>query len=247
MSLQNAIVVRNYNITKFSDVDYFYTASDWDLVEFNFNYDPKKLKDWYVEIRKKFKENIFTFDSHMDRLNVEKSKEMVDRGYCGVYCGPIDGITLAWPTERYEPLPPPKQCNIDLFPEVNTKTFINDARLLSKYNTGYFNEMVKFMGEDAFRQAIVVCHHPGMKILQHTDNPDALKIHIPVKTNKTAVFKFGQNGEREYHLREGKAYLLNTGIWHGTDNPSSTDDRVHIITRITKDHLMNVLKLSGTV
>jgi hypothetical protein len=104
--------------------------------------------------------------------------------------------------------------------------------------------MVDTIGKDAFRQAIIVCHHPTMKILQHQDSPDCLKLHIPIKTNKDAVFKFGKDGEREYHLKEGKVYLLNTGIWHGTDNPSPTQERIHIITRITGEHLSRVMMLN---
>lgn len=246
MSLENAIVIKNYNPVDYP-AEYLYAHDDWDLVEFNFNINSSLLQQWYNELLIDFKENIFAFNEFQERLNVEKSKEMVEQGYCGVYCGPIDAITLAWPKERYEPLPPPSQCNPDMFPEVVKDTFINDALLLGKYNKGYFNTMVNAMGKDAFRQAIVVRHHPTMKILQHQDTPDCLKLHIPVSTNKDAVFKFGENAEREYHLKEGKAYLLNTGIWHGTANLSTTDYRIHIITRITREHLSYTLGLTGTV
>lgn len=247
MSLENAIVIKNYDSSSYNDVEYFYTDNDWDLVEFNFDFDPIQLQDWYFNLRREYEKSIFAFDTNLDRLNVEKSKEMVQQGYCGVYCGPIDAITLAWPAERYEPLPPPTQCNREVFPEVDPNTFIDDATLLNNYNTGYFNKLVNFMGKDAFRQAIAVYHHPTMKILQHIDSKTVLKLHIPIKTNPTAVFKFGQNGEREYNLKEGKAYLLNTGIWHGTDNPSDTEPRIHLITRVTKEHLLNVLRLTGSV
>lgn len=246
MSLDNAIVIKDSNINNYTS-DYFYTNTDWDLVEFNFDIDADILQSWCSSLLTEFKKNIFSFNEFQDRLNVEKSKEMVKQGYCGVYCGPIDGLTLAWPKERYEPLPPPSQCNPELFPEVNPKTFMDDAVLLEQYNQGYFNRLVNFVGVDAFRQAIIVRHHPTMKILQHQDSPDCLKLHIPVKSNPSAVFKFGQNCEREYHLKVGKAYLLNTGIYHGTDNPSTTEERIHIITRITRDHLNNVLKLTGNV
>lgn len=246
MSLENAIVIKNYNPIDWP-VDYFYNNDDWDLVEFNVNIDSTLLKQWYIELINEFKENIFTFNEFQEKLNVEKSREMVEQGYCGVYCGPIEGFTLAWPEERYEPLPPPKQCNPEVFPEVNPDTFIDDALLLEKYNRGYFNQMITTIGADAFRQAIVVKHYPSMKILQHKDSPDSLKLHIPVSTNSEAVFKFGEHGEREYNMKEGKVYLLNTGNWHGTANPSQTENRIHIITRILKDQISHVLNLTGTV
>lgn len=246
MSLENARVIKDFDPNDWP-VDYFYTHDDWDLVEFNFNINTTALQDWYFKLLAEFQGSVFSFNEFQERINVEKSKEMVEQGYCGVYCGPIEGFTLAWPTERYEPLPPPSQCNPEMFPEVNGDTFINDAVLLEKYNTGYFKTMVDTIGKDAFRQALIVRHYPTMKILQHQDSPDCLKLHIPIKTNLDAVFKFGENAEREYHLKEGKAYLLNTGMWHGTNNPSTTLERIHILTRVTREHLGNVLARTGDV
>jgi len=133
---------------------------------------------------------VFDFNKHYQSLELEKSKEMVEQGYCGYYCGPIDGVTLAWPEEKYEALPPPVQANLEKYPEVNRETFFDDATLLPKLRFGYFDELINELGEDSFRQAIVTRHHPGMYIRQHRDSK-VLKLHIPIESHENSFFHFG--------------------------------------------------------
>lgn len=227
----------NHGIT----LDFLYNTNDWDLVELNYNLDIEKLQQWWKEVREKFPHLVFTFNENSHKLNLEKSKEMVEQGYCGYYCGPIDGVTLAWPIDRDEPLPPPAQCNLDYFPEVNYGTFFDDAKLMSRFMFGYFKEMVDILGVDSFRQAIVTTHYPGMYIRQHVDSK-VLKLHIPI-TGDNSKFIFGKDKEKgEYHMKPGKIYILNTGDYHGTTNESEKT-RSHIITRITPNQILKVLEL----
>lgn len=230
---------KNHGIT----LDFLYETDDWDLVELNYNLNVEKLTDWYKEISEEFKFMRYNFNDMPEKLNLEKSKEMVEQGYCGYYCGPIDGITFAWPIERYEPLPPPIQANPELFPEVNMETFYEDAKIMSRYRKGYLNEMIDILGEDSFRQMIITSHYPNMYIRQHVDSK-VLKLHIPVETNENAFFHFGPNKERKYHMKLGKIYILNTGYWHGTTNESEFK-RSHIITRIAKEHILNIIELTN--
>lgn len=239
-----AIVLKDYHPTEHNITEeLLYDTNDWDLVELNINIDTTKLTEWWNVLLQDYPELIFNFNINHEMLNLEKSKQMVEDGYCGYYCGPIDGMTLAWPIERYEPLPPPAQCNQDLFPEVNIDTFMDDAKLLPKFVFGYFEELIKLLGKDSFRQAIVSRHHPGMYIRQHIDSK-RLKLHIPIETPEGSYFHFGKDRERKYHLKAGKIYILNTGDWHGTSN--ETDDfRSHIITRVTRDNVMNIIGLTN--
>jgi hypothetical protein len=228
---------KNHNIT----TEFLYDSDDWDLIELNYNIDSAKLLEWWNTMLADHAQNIFNFNEQSDKIDIEKSKEMVTNGYCGYYCGPIDGITLAWPTPRYEPLPPPMQCNPELYPEVNRDTFINDAVILSKYKVGYFSELIDILGADSFRQAIVSRHHPGMYIKQHIDSK-RLKLHIPIETNDGAFFHFGKDRDRSYHMKQGKAYILNTGDWHGTSN-SPDHFRSHLISRVTREHIQTLIGL----
>jgi hypothetical protein len=157
---------KNHNITE----DLLYNTNDWDLVELNYDINSVGLKTWWDDLTTQFPETIFNFNKNYDLLNLEKSKEMVETGYCGYYCGPIDGITVAWPIERYEPLPPPVQCNPELYPEVNMDSFIDDAVIMPKFCFGYFKDLVETLGRDAFRQVVTSRHYPGMYIKQHIDS-----------------------------------------------------------------------------
>ena len=221
----------------------------WDAVELNFDIDIVRLKQWYDHLKEEFSHCVYNFNGMPERLNsIEYSKRLVEEGYCGIYCGPIDGITLSWPIERYEPLPPPMQANLEMFPEVDYKsggsdkgTFYNDAKLMSRYRTDYFAELVDIMTEDAFRQSVITTHYPGMKILQHIDSM-LIKMHIPIYSDKENFFTFGEHRDVYYHFKEGKAYLLNSGVWHGTEN-NSESPRSHIITRVGNESLQHVIDL----
>jgi hypothetical protein len=230
---------KNHGLT----IDFLYESNDWDLIELDYNLDVEKLTAWYKDVSERFNYLRYSFNEMPEKLNIEKSKEMVEQGYCGYYCGPIDGITFAWPIERDDPLPPPAQANLELFPEINYETFYDDAKILKKFRYGYLNEMLDILGEDNFRQMIITTHYPRMYIRQHIDSK-VLKLHIPVETNENSLFHFGPNRERNYHLKLGKIYILNTGDWHGTSNESDFK-RSHIITRVHKDHLLHILQLTN--
>ena len=239
--MNDARVIKNYDMDNVTN-EFLYSSHDWDLVELNYSLDADKLSAWYQEIYQEFMFMRFAFNDNPQKLDLEKSAELVSRGHCGIYCGPIDGLTLAWPTERYEPLPPPVQCNPEVFPEVNYETFFDDAKLLKRFVKGYFAEMIDVLGEDSFHQAIIATHHDGMFIRPHVDS-NVLKLHIPVETHPGSLFHFGPNNERSYHMKLGKIYLLNTKAWHGTTNNGGK--RSHIITRVADSHLQTILGLTN--
>jgi len=226
----------NHGITK----KFLYESNDWDIIELNYSIDINALQDWFKTLETDFSYLKYDFNKMHNLLNLELSKQMVEQGYCGYYCGPIYGYTLAWPIERYEPLPPPVQANLDLFPEVNLDTFNTDAKILSKVRFGYFDYLVNDLGEDVFRQLVVTNHLPKMYIRQHIDSK-VLKLHIPIFTDENAVFHFGKNKERNYHMKAGKAYILNPGDWHGTENNSNVT-RSHIITRIAEEKVLELIE-----
>lgn len=237
-------IIKNYDsINHGITEEFLYDTNDWDLVELNYNIQIEKLQKWYADLVTNYSHMNFNFNQNSDLIKLEISKQMVDEGYCGYYCGPIDGITLAWPTERYEKLPPPVQADPNKFPEVNYETFIDDAKILKKLKFDYFSQLVNELGEDAFRQAIITIHHPGMYIKQHIDSK-VLKLHIPIHTHPNTYFHFGENKERKYHMKSGKAYILNTGNWHGTTNETNVS-RSHIITRIVRSHILKVIGVNN--
>lgn len=236
-------IIKNYDPADITH-ELLYETDDWSIIELNYNLDADKLNSWYTAFREEFNDLHFRFDENPHKLNLEVSADMVKQGFCGIYCGPIQGLTMAWPTERYEPLPPPKQANPEAYPEVNHDTFMQDAKIMRKFRKGYIEEVINTLGEDSFRQMIITTHFPTMKILQHVDSR-VLKLHIPLETNEHAYFHFGEHKELgQYNMKVGKIYVLNSGDWHGTSNEGDTR-RSHIITRITPMALQHILKLTN--
>jgi hypothetical protein len=234
-------IVKDYDpVNPGITLEFLYDSNDWDIIELNYNVDIEKLQKWYNDLMGSYAHMNFNFNENSDLMKLEISRRMVEEGYCGYYCGPIDGLTLAWPTERYEKLPPPVQADLEKFPEVNYDTFIDDAKILPKLKFDYFSDLVNVLGEDAFRQAIITTHYPEMYIRQHIDSK-VLKLHIPIITHPNAYFHFGENKERKYHMKAGKIYILNTGDWHGTTNDTDSK-RSHIITRVTREHILSVIR-----
>lgn len=78
------------------------------------------------------------------------------------------------------------------------------------------------------RQIGISGHPPGTLIQQHTDTDKYVKIHMPILTNPKAVFLFGN---RQYSLKVGHAYLINTTRPHGTYNGGDTN-RVHLLFKV---------------
>jgi hypothetical protein len=82
-----------------------------------------------------------------------------------------------------------------------------------------------------------------MYIKQHVDSK-RLKLHIPIETPDESYFHFGKDRDRKYHMKLGKIYILNTGDWHGTSNDTE-QCRTHIITRVTRNHVLKVIEMSS--
>jgi hypothetical protein len=237
----NCRIIKNYNPDELTN-DFLYNTNDWDLIELNIELDKEKLTNWYSNLCKDFEHLRFQFNKFPEKLNLDLSKKMVEQGHCGYFCGPIDGITLAWPEERYEPLPPPAQANKEMYPEINYDTFVDDAKIMNNFKAGYLKEMLDLLGEDSFRQAVITTHYPGMYIKQHRDSK-VLKLHIPVETHDNAFFHFGKDKERsQYNMKLGKIYILNANDWHGTTNEGDKN-RSHLITRILPEQVQKVIRL----
>lgn len=78
------------------------------------------------------------------------------------------------------------------------------------------------------RQLGIAGHPPGVKIAEHIDNDQYVKIHIPVTVNPQSNFTFYNH---KFVMEPGKMYLVNTTEAHGTNNLGNTD-RVHIILKL---------------
>lgn len=93
------------------------------------------------------------------------------------------------------------------------------------------------------RQLGIAGHPHGVEILQHKDNDEFYKIHIPIITNDEAYFVFGDDN---YVMKPGKMYFVETEIMHGTVNKGLTP-RVHMLFKCTRDTIDVVKRMTGTL
>jgi hypothetical protein len=233
-------VIQNYD-PKDITMDLLYNDDSWGALELNVDLDISELEHYYSAIQEDHNYQYFNFQDFPDRLTIEVSKQYMELGYCGYYCGPIGGYTLAWPKERYEPLPPPSQANVDMFPETLDPEFYEKCNVLPRFRFGYMNTLIDMLGEDSFKQCIITEHGPGATIKTHKDS-NAKKLHIPLKTNPEAVFTFGEKRELKFNMRVGKIYILNTSAFHGTENFGETT-RAHFITRVDETKIQDIIAL----
>ena len=233
-------VIQNYD-PKDITMDLLYNDDSWGAIELNVDLDVPQLEAYYLDIKIKHSTQYFNFQDFPERLTLEVSKQYMELGYCGYYCGPIGGYTLAWPVERYEPLPPPSQANVDMFPETLDPEFYEKCNVLPKFRFGYMNTLLDMLGEDSFKQCIITEHGPTATIQTHKDS-NAKKLHIPLATNEQAVFTFGENRELKFNMRVGKVYILNTSAFHGTENFGETN-RAHFITRVDETRIQDIIAL----
>ena len=93
------------------------------------------------------------------------------------------------------------------------------------------------------RQLGIAGHPHGVEILQHKDNDEFYKIHIPIITNDEAYFVFGDDN---YVMKPGKMYFVETEIMHGTVNNGLTP-RVHMLFKCTRDTIDVIKRMTGTL
>lgn len=106
---------------------------------------------------------------------------------------------------------------------------------------GFVKKLKTFFPE--VRQLGIAVHPPGIEIAQHIDNDEYFKIHIPLITNPSAYFIFG---ESKHVMLPGTMYLVETKLPHGTCNYGTTD-RVHLIFKCPRKYFDQVKNLTGTL
>lgn len=93
-------------------------------------------------------------------------------------------------------------------------------------------------------QYSIASHPPGTFINSHRDSDHSAKIHIPLYTNDSAFFFFG---DRHYQMESGgNMYLVNTDAHHGTINKGDTT-RVHLFFKIPMNSLDDLLNESTEI
>jgi len=135
-----------------------------------------------------------------------------------------------------------------MYPELQNldeEKFYYDCVPMQVYKFGILNKMLETLSLQSLRQMLIALHPSGLKVNTHTDGKTR-KLHVPFYTNKDAVFTFGENRERTYHMELGKGYIINTLVPHGTENNGSTE-RVHLLSRVDDDFMQSLLLINCNI
>ena len=226
-----------------TDVNILTGNLDWDIVELDFTISTSELHAYYNKLKTDLYNFNFSFDSK-DYLRPDIYETYKKHNRVGNYAGNIQGWSISWPIDRDIPCPSKSQANINMYPELQNlseQDFYYNSNPQQKYKFGILNSLIDTLSMPALRQMLMALHPPGLVVDTHTDG-EVKKLHIPFYTNSDAVFTFGENRERKYHMELGKGYIINTLVPHGTENLGSTE-RVHLLSRVDIDFMQSLLNL----
>lgn len=137
---------------------------------------------------------------------------------------------------------PNQPCGPYHWPGEDTSQFNNNYDTPTAMIFGFAKKIIDTF--PSVKQTNITTHAPGTIIEFHIDKEleleDHYKIHFPIETNKDSFFQF--EGE-EFHLEAGYAYLVNTGIPHGTNNKGTTE-RAHLIFKIPASKIDEILTVN---
>ena len=181
-----------------------------DNVKFSF----KELEAYYHEIKRNYQ-----------KLKWTPPGEMSSQAY-----------SWAIQTKLQDPTQP---CGPYHWPGEDTSTFNNRYDTPTELIFGFGEKIISVFPE--VKQTNITVHSPGTIIEFHIDKEleleDHFKIHFPIETNEDSVFQYE---DEEFHLEAGSAYLVNTGILHGTNNRGITE-RAHLIFKIPASKVSEIL------
>jgi hypothetical protein len=107
---------------------------------------------------------------------------------------------------------------------------------------GFANKLLKMF--PSMGSMHVGAHPPKTQLELHKDDEEYFRVHVPLITNSRAYF-FGEDKVKHY-LEPGRLYILDTNEYHGTNNEGDSD-RIHILFKMPRHLLSDVLKLTGTL
>ena len=230
-----------------TDVNALFDSLEWDIIELDFSIDKDNLEFYYTQLKTRLQNLCFSFNSK-EYLRPEIYDRFQKENAVGNYQGNVQGWSVSWPIERDIPCPSKSQANVEMYPELQNldeEKFYYDCVPMQVYKFGILNKMLETLSLQSLRQMLIALHPPGLKVNTHTDGKTR-KLHVPFYTNKDAVFTFGENRERTYHMELGKGYIINTLVPHGTENNGNTE-RVHLLSRVDDDFMQSLLLINCNI
>jgi hypothetical protein len=163
----------------------------------------------------------------------------------------LSSYTLDWPVQRDIPLPPLWAADVNHFPELE-KWINKDNKIVVDYD--HFTEFVKLeqymfgeflnlyndWGNKFLHNLRIQVHEPTMILPVHVDGMKT-RLHIPLTYDNSSFF-WGDCWNREYKLKVGHIYLINTHIPHSTTN-FCPNVRANLISNIREENILDLISL----
>ena len=244
----------------------YLNSKDWDIIELDWNLDSLFLQSWYEQVHEQYNHLYFSWRKE-EYLKEKYHLKNIDTAFAGEVGAEGRGVhdegyhiikyikdqleipeeilvmEISWYCEKEIPCTPKWAGREDLYPELINP---GEKTVQEKFKFGYFKKLYDQLGEAVWRDTSIRHHQPGVVLGKHIDGPDVQRLHIPVDSDPNALFLYGENLEREYNMKPGKAYVINAAIPHGTINKSK-ESRVHIQTKPTHENLLKILNKEITL
>jgi hypothetical protein len=204
-------------IQEYPSVDLGWKVKEW------FDVDIERLRSWYKDLEENYSSWKFIYAQHKNMWIEEVGDISGKTGH--IFQDDTAWYTLCWNGDANGPLPPERAY---AKPEFQDEDF--DELYPRECFNGYARELIDSMPIRSKRWLVTI-HTPGTKLITHQDSPDKIRVHIPIYTNNNSLWVI--DGE-EYHMKEGKAYLVNTSLPHSVFN-NGTTDRIHLYGKVWID------------
>ena len=209
-------------IEKCTPIDLGFIVKPW------FKIDVKKIQAWYEDLESNYSDWKFIIG---ENHHIWQEPILDPTGLTG-HILPDDTAyyTLCWNSDEPGPKPFEQGC---AKPEYRDND--NDQLNPRECFTGYGLELVQSMPVRS-KKWLVTLHAPGTKLITHQDQPDKIRMHIPIHTNDQSNWIIDG---KKYHMEPGWAYLVNTTLPHSVENAGNSV-RVHLYGKIWTEDVQRI-------
>lgn len=207
---------------KYDTVDTGWKIKPW------FKIDLKRLQDWYQDLETNYSDYKFSYGKHIDMWRENPGGDGTD-GH--LFMPDTSWYTLCHNSNIEGPLPPERSMSRKEYQDIDDNQ-LNPRKCF----TGYGLEIVQSMPVRV-KRVLVSITTPGTRLAIHQDQPDKLRFHITIKTNKD--FYWIIDGEKLDIPEDGYVYLVNTSLPHTVIN-EGTEPRVSMYGKVWTEDILKL-------
>lgn len=207
---------------KYESIDTGWKIKPW------FKIDLKRLQYWYDDLERNYYDYKFTYGKHIDMWSTDPGGNGVD-GH--LFMPDTSWYTLCHNSNIEGPLPPERSMSRSEYQDIDDNQ-LNPRKCF----TGYGLEIVRSMPVRT-KRVLVSITTPGTRLATHQDQPDKIRFHITIKTNKD--FYWIIDDEKLDIPEDGYVYLVNTSLPHSIVN-EGTENRVSMYGKVWTEDILKL-------